>query len=97
MSKHIGSSLVTHDDSMLMELKCTDSPHLADRLLNSMTERLCFVMAIHHNQHLLSREHSAHTYRESGLRHEVDITAKETAVSDNGISSERLLARTRSE
>ena len=87
----------TYDDTMLMELQRADGPHLADRLLYCMAERLRFVMTIHHDQHLLSGEHGAYTYGEGGLRHKVHIAAKESAVGDDGVGRERLLARTRCE
>ena len=82
---------------MLVQLEGRDGPHVSDWLLNSVTESTCFVVTIHHDEHLFSIHYSTYTYGESSLRHFVHVVVKEARVGDDGVGSELFLAGARSE
>ena len=73
-----GSSVITHDDAVGVELKYTDSPHLSDSTLYSMVECLSLVVAVGEDENLLGIHHSAYTYGNGGLGHLVHVVVKET-------------------
>lgn len=73
----LASCLVGHDERLLMHLESRDSPHLADAALHAMMKRTALVVAVDDKQHAAGRHDRAHTYRESSLRHEIDIVVEE--------------------
>ena len=83
------SGLVANDDALRMELQRGDCPHLVDSALNSLLQRASLVVAIHHDQHLFSVEHCAHSYSNSRLRHLVYIVVEETRVGDDRVGRQR--------
>ena len=87
----VASGLVAYDDSMLVHLEHRDGPHVAYRLFDGMLQRTCFVVAVHHDQHLFGVHHGTYTYGESGLWHFVDIVVEETAVGDDRVGGQLFL------
>ena len=77
-----------------MELQSRDCPHVVNRTFNSSLQGTTLGVTINQNHHLTSSHHGSHTNGESRLRHFVDITFKETAVSNDGISGQGLLTGT---
>ena len=72
----------------LMHLKRRDSPHVRDWLLYSVLQCTSFVVAVYHNEHLMSIHDSTYTYGQSSLWHFVYIIVKETRVSDDSVGGQ---------
>ena len=94
MLQFVGGIFVADDDSMGMLLQAADGPHVVDWLFYSMAEGTGFIMAIHHDHHLLCIHYCANTYCKSRLWNQIYIIVKETAVSNDGIGGKGLLAGT---
>lgn len=94
MLQFVGGIFVADDDSMGMLLQAADGPHVVDWLFYSMAEGTGFIMAIHHDHHLLGIHHSSNTYCQSGLGNQIHVIVKEAAVGYDGIGSKGLLAGT---
>ena len=73
MLQFVGGIFVTNDNGMGMLLQAADGPHVVDRLFYAMAQGAGFIVAIHHNHHLLSVHHCADTYGQSGLRNQINI------------------------
>ena len=85
------SSIVSNDDSMGVQLKAADGPHMVDTFLNTVLQGTGLVVAIHHDHHLLGIHDGSYTNGQSGLGDLVDVVVKETTVGDDGIGGEGLL------
>ena len=92
MLQFVGGIFVTNDNGMGMLLQAADGPHVVDGLFYAMTEGAGLVVAIHHNQHLLSVHDGAYTYCQCGLRNQINIIVEKTTVGDDGIGGQCLLA-----
>ena len=77
---------------MGMLLQTADSPHMVYWLFNAMTKCTGFIMAIHHNHHLLGIQDSSNTDGQSGLGDQIDIIVEETTIGNYGICGQCLLA-----
>ena len=71
---------VADDNGMGMLLQATDGPYVVDRLFYTVTKGAGFVVAIHHNHHLLGVHDCANTNGQSGLGNQVDIIIEETTI-----------------
>ena len=85
------SSIVSNDDSMGVQLKAADGPHMVDTFLNTVLQGTGLVVAIHHDHHLLGIHDGSYTNGQSGLGDFVDVVVKKTTVGDDGIGGEGLL------
>ena len=90
----LSSSLVGYDDTVLVELKNRDCPHLCNRSLNSSLQSACLVVAITKNHNLASSHHSAYTNSESGCRNLLNVVVEETRVGNDSVGCQCLLACT---
>ena len=72
-------------------LQAADGPHVVNWLFYSMVGGTGFIMAIHHDHHLLCIHDCANTNGQSGLGNQIDIIIEETTIGDDGIGSQCLL------
>ena len=52
---------IGHDDSVRMQLKCADGPHLADTLLYAVLQGTSLVVTVYHDHYLLGIHYCAYT------------------------------------
>ena len=90
----ITGSVIADDDTMLVHLKSRDGPHVVDTTLYSSLKCTALGVTIHQNHYLTGSHNSTYADCQSRLGHFIDITFEETAVCNDGISSQRLLTCT---
>ena len=93
MLQFVGGIFVADDDSMGMLLQAADGPHVVDWLFYSMAEGTGFIMAIHHDHHLLGIHHCADTDSQSSLGDQIDIIVEETTIGNHCISGQWIARR----